>query len=122
MEKAARWPEDLYLADYPQEFRGKVVRKVEAFERFINLNAIAMGILQILALELPRQVYLHFPGWFRTVPKHGYPSEQMVRRAIQAQEQQARILMRSSAGLLLTKFLARKLDPEIEPDMTILAA
>jgi hypothetical protein len=112
METAARWPQDLYLADYPQAFQVKVARKVEAFERFINLNAIAMGILQVLALELPHQVWQHFPGWFRTVPQHGYPSEQMVRRAIQAQDQQTKNLMRSNAGQLLAKFLADKLDPE----------
>jgi len=115
METAARWPKGLDLADYPQAFQLKVARKVEAFERFINLNAIAMGILQVLALELPRQVGQNFPGWFRTVPKHGYPSEQMVRRAIQAQDQQARNLTRSNAGRLLAKFLAKKLDPEQLP-------
>ena len=35
--------------------------KVEAFERFVNLNAIAIGLLQVLALELPQQVWQHFP-------------------------------------------------------------
>jgi hypothetical protein len=45
----------------------------------------------------------------------------MVRRAIQAQEQQARNLTQSNAGLLLAKFLAKKLDPKQLADPPILA-
>lgn len=59
--------------------------KVEAFERFVNLNAIAIGLLQVLALELPQQIWQHFPLWLRTLPKHGYPSEQIVRLSFQGQ-------------------------------------
>ena len=46
--------------------------KIEAFDRFINLNTIALGVLQVLALDLPKQVWTAFPLWFRTLPKHGY--------------------------------------------------
>jgi hypothetical protein len=38
-----------------------VTRKVEAFESFINLNAITLGLLQVLALEMPNRVWAHFP-------------------------------------------------------------
>jgi hypothetical protein len=80
---------------------------VEAFERFINLNVIAIGLLQVLALEMPQQVALSFSGWFRTVPQHGYPSEQIVRIAIQNQRDS--ILFRSKPCLLLHKFLTDRL-------------
>jgi len=40
-------------SDYPQAVQTQILNKVEAFERFVNLNAIALGLLQILALELP---------------------------------------------------------------------
>gem|GEM_PF-3369471 len=40
--------QDLPLAEYPIAFRQQVTGKIEAFERFVNLNAIALGILQIL--------------------------------------------------------------------------
>ena len=49
----------------------------------LNLNAIALGLLQVLALELPDVVWAHFPQWFRTLPNHGFPSEQIVRMVLQ---------------------------------------
>jgi hypothetical protein len=51
-----------------------VTRKVEAFERFVNLHAIALGILQVLSLELADSIWQQFPRWFRTLPQHGYPT------------------------------------------------
>ena len=52
--------------------RLKISAKVEAFERFINLNAIGLGLLQVLSLEMPQTIWQHFPLWFRSLPKHGY--------------------------------------------------
>jgi DDE superfamily endonuclease len=108
METAARWPKNMTLANYPETFQAQVARKVEAFERFINLNAIALGLLQVLALEMPKTVWRYFPGWFRTLPKHGYPSEQIVRLSIQ--HQLASNLVKSRPPLLLTKLLADKIE------------
>lgn len=41
---------------YPEEFKQQVLQKAEAFERFVNLNAIALGLLQVLALEMSQSV------------------------------------------------------------------
>ena len=106
MPKASRWPKNLKLADHSKNFQEQVNMKVEAFERFVNLNAIAIGLLQVLALELPQQVWQHFPVWFRTLPKHGYPSEQIVRLSLQ--DQRDVILSKSNPCLLLNKLLATK--------------
>jgi hypothetical protein len=106
MPKASRWPKNLKLATHSENFHAQVDVKVEAFERFVNLNAIAIGLLQVLALEMPQQVWHHFPMWFRTLPKHGYPSEQIVRLSIQYQRDT--ILSKSSPCLLLNKLLAAK--------------
>jgi len=75
MPPTPQWPQDLPLAEYPIAFRQQVARKIEAFERFVNLNAIALGILQILCLELPNSIWQQFPRWFRTLPQNGYPTE-----------------------------------------------
>jgi hypothetical protein len=107
MPRASRWPNNLCLAEHSEKFHAQVALKVEAFERFVNLNAIAIGLLQVLALEMPQQVWHHFPLWFRTLPKHGYPSEQIVRLSIQSQ--QNAILSKSKPCLLLDKLLAAKL-------------
>jgi hypothetical protein len=120
METAARWPKNLILAEHPQTFQAQVARKVEAFERFINLNAIVLGLLQVLALEMPKNVWRHFPRWFRTLPKHGYPSEQIVRLAIQHQLESN--LVKSRPPLLLTKLLDDKIECSQNPDYQDLAA
>lgn len=109
MTTAPTWPTNLNLSDYPQQAQVQIRAKVEAFERFVNLNAIALGLLQVLALELPQLVWANFPRWFRTLPKHGYPSERIVLMALQHQAEV--IFPKSPPTLLLPKFLAAKLDP-----------
>jgi hypothetical protein len=106
LPESSRWPKNLRLAEHSQELQAQVILKVEAFERFVNLNAIAIGLLQILALEMPHAVWKKFPIWFRTLPSHGYPSEQIVRLSIQ--NQWATILSKSKPTLLLTKLLSDK--------------
>jgi hypothetical protein len=120
MPKISRWPKNLALADFEPPFQAQVITKIEAFERFVNLNAIALGLLQVLALELPQAVWAHFPRWFRTLPKHGLPSEQIVRIALQ--HQQTPILAKSTPTLLLAKLLTAKIKPPDIPAETHFAA
>ncbi|MDE5094942.1 MAG: hypothetical protein O4804_12135 [Trichodesmium sp. St11_bin5] len=47
-------------------------------ERFVLINAIALGVLQLLSLEIHKTVWNNFPRWFGTLPSNGYPSEQIV--------------------------------------------
>jgi hypothetical protein len=108
MLKAASWPKNLVLADFEADFQAQVAHKVEAFERFVNLNAIALALLQLLALQLPDLVWAHFPRWFRTLPKHGLPSEQIVRIALQ--HLQPIVLANPMPSLLLPKLLAAKIN------------
>lgn len=107
MQSASKWPQDLRLGDYPKTVQTQIAGKVEAFERFINLNAIAMGLLQVLALEMPKQIWRDFPLWFRSLPKHGYPSERIVSLALQNHD--LGNLTKSSPALLLVKFLEAKI-------------
>jgi hypothetical protein len=120
MTTAPSWPKNLNLADYPESVQGQILAKVEAMERFVNLNAIALGILQVLALELPTWIWSNFPRWFRTLPNHGYPSERIVQLVLQHQAQE--IFLKSPASLLLPKFLAAKLIPQNPPDTLPLTA
>lgn len=106
MPSAPRWPQNLQLASSTKFFRQSVARKVEAFERFVNLHAIALGILQILSLEQSNSIWQQFPRWFRTLPQHGYPTEQIVRLTLQ--HHAAKILAGSKPVLLLLKFLTGK--------------
>lgn len=97
------WPIDLVLDRYKEKKQQQVNRKVEAFERFVLINAIALAILQLLSLEMPTTIGQGFPRWFRTLPNNGYPSEQIV--LLTLQENSSRILAKSKSDLLLAKFL-----------------
>lgn len=108
LDKTPQFPPNLCLTDYNVAEQHQIQQKVEAFERFVNLNVIALGILQILALELPQLVWNNFPRWFRTLPEHGYPTEQIVR--ITLQHQQAMIFSRSRPALLLPQLLADRIE------------
>ena len=106
IDRLPSWPKNMKMAEYPEDVREKIERKIEAFERFVNLNAIALGMLQVLALDLPKQIWVAFPLWFRTLPKHGYPSQRIVRLALE--NQLAQDLSKSRPTLLLDQFLQSK--------------
>ncbi len=120
IDKIADWPDSMVLLDYDEDIQTQIMAKIEAFERFVNLNAIALGLLQVLALEMPHTIWRYFPGWFRTLPKHGYPSERIVRMALQ--NQQGVVLSKSRPVLLLTKLLADKTRQGKTPDIPPIAA
>lgn len=120
MTRASSWPKNLVLADFDTDFQVHVAAKVEAFERFVNLNAMALGLLQVLAIEMPIVVWSHFPQWFRTLPRHGLPSEQIVRMALQ--HLQPRVLSKRRPTLLLAKLLADKIKlPEPQQQVPLAA-
>lgn len=106
LDKTPQFPSNLRLQDYDSAQQRQIKQKVEAFERFVNLHAITLGVLQILALELPQSIWKNFPRWFRTLPEHGYPSEQIVRLTLQ--HQYPLIFSRSRPPLLLPQLLADK--------------
>jgi len=119
MDKTPQFPPNLCLANYTSTAQHQIQQKVEAFERFVNLNAIVLGILQVLALELPQTVWNNFPRWFRTLPEHGYPTEQIVRLTLQ--HQKPTIFARSRPTLLLAKIITDKTGGSTSLDMLALA-
>jgi hypothetical protein len=106
MSPSSREPKNMNIQDYSDKDRVNIQDKIEAFERFVNLNALVLGILQILSLSMPLTIWQGFSGWFRTVPSSGYPSEQIVRLTLQ--QSAPSILAESPPSLLLTKFLQAK--------------
>jgi len=82
LPKTGLWPKALNLPDVPWPQQQALLAKVEAFERFVNLHALVLGILQLLALEFPQLIVQTCPHWFRTVPQHSFPSEQTVRMTL----------------------------------------
>jgi len=107
MPKAGSRPRNLYTHRKTPEFRAQLIRKMEAYERFVNIAAIALGLLQLLAVNNPDQVWAGFPVWFRSTPRHGCPSETVARLALQADLQRA-ISGGSRGGSLLAETLAKR--------------
>ena len=69
-----KWPKNLIIDQFPVKERPILNRK---------MAAIGLGILQVLSLEMSVDIWQGFPRWFRTLPKHGYPAEQIVRLTLQ---------------------------------------
>ena len=47
-----RWPKNLIVDQIPEKKRPLLKRKMAAMEAFVNLNALGLGILQLLSLEM----------------------------------------------------------------------
>ena len=56
----------------------------EAIERFVNLAAMALGILQYLSLTATSEIWQGYHGWLRTYSS-AVPSEQVVRTVVQTE-------------------------------------
>lgn len=95
-----------YLHRAGDTYRERVYRKLEAYERFVNLSAVGLGILQILAISSTEQVWQLFPLWMRTLTRHGCPTENVVRLTLQ--HELHRISLETTRGLMLSKILERK--------------
>jgi hypothetical protein len=106
------WPKtkvgdkSVYLHRKTPKFRQQVYRKIEAYERFVNIAGIALGILQWLAICFPQAIWERFPLWLRTRPKHGCPTEHVVRLTLQHELHQN--FLKSRESTLLEKILATR--------------
>jgi hypothetical protein len=99
--------EEIYQAYIEVRFR-TLVHLLGGFAYQFWLKAINKTPRFPVNLCLTQSVWRHFPRWFRTLPKHGYLTEQIVRLAIQ--HQQAMLFSRSRPTLLLPQFLANKIE------------
>jgi hypothetical protein len=64
--------------------RHRFDRTVEAIERFVNMAAIALGILQYLSLTCATEIWQQYHGWLRTYSSE-LPSEGVVQNVIRAE-------------------------------------
>lgn len=106
LDKRERGAGNQYLHHVGEELRAQVWRKVEAYERFVNLAAIGLGLLQMLSLRHAEQIWARLPLWFRTLRREAGPSEHVVRAVLLAEAQ--RIIGSSGEGSLLAKILSTR--------------
>src|SRR3990167_911756 len=102
------------------------LKKVElcwlAYERFVNLGCIALGVLQLLAVGFPEQIWQNFQSFLRT-RRNTLPSERVVRFVLAKHIQQQ--LGKVTSGATLRQIHdyhknAGFLDPPLEEDCEVL--
>lgn len=87
------------------EARVLVKRCWRAYERFVALGCVALGILQLMALKFPQQILDQFQQFLRTPPR-GIPSEGVVKVVLAnlLQEQFGRVTPGATLGRIHANF------------------
>ena len=70
------------LVNVPQKTQRLLVDAMNAVEAFVNFAMIAIGTLQMLAIEHAKEIQTRYRWWMRTYSSD-VPSEEMVKRVIQ---------------------------------------
>jgi hypothetical protein len=99
-----------YLHRKTKSYRDAVMRKMNAYHRFIQLGLIAQGIMVALATTKPALVWRNFGSWIRTVRQEVCPSEMVV--AIALRNSLPEFLADNDCAPDLTKFIQENLDLE----------
>jgi hypothetical protein len=82
MPKHSRKPKSNKTQQAPQAKNAKTVQACwDATERFVNLGAISLGLLQLIALKFPEEIWSRFEGFLRTRSRY-IPSERTVKMVI----------------------------------------
>lgn len=97
-----------YLHRKPENYRKAVVRKILAYQRYIQVGVIAQGLLQYLSVVFPKQVWASFGSWMRTIRQDLCPSELVTATALR--QSLPEFLLDSSNGPILVKFIRERLD------------
>lgn len=100
---------DVYLHRKGREYRQMVMRKMDAFHRYIQFGCIAQGMLQYLSVRFRQQVWDRFGSWMRTMNTSQVPSEAVVATALR--NSLAEFLLDSSKEQTLKKFIMNRIDP-----------
>ena len=99
---------DQYLHRQSLRYRQAVRRKVDAYQRHIQLGLIAQGLLQCLAVIHPAKVWNNFGSWLRTIRPDIPPSELVTAMALR--QSWPYFLMASVSGHTLVKFIREHMD------------
>lgn len=71
-----------FLHKQDEQYRNNVIRKITAYERFVQAGIVAQGTLQYLAAAYPTLVWTSFGSWIRTIRPGVPPSEMVVATAL----------------------------------------
>ncbi len=114
MAKITRGSGTQYLHKTSEEYREKVREKMHAYHVFINLAAIAQGLLNYLAINKTEQVWTTFGRWMRTIRKDLPPSEAVTSEALK--KAYLEYFHSKKDPLSFKKFLSTKMEFPINQD------
>jgi hypothetical protein len=100
---------DVYLHRKGKEYRQMVMRKMDAFHRYIQFGCIAQGMLQYMSVGFGQQIWDRFGSWMRTMNTSQVPSEAVVATALR--NCLPEFLLDSPKEQTLKKFIMDRIDP-----------
>ena len=109
MDKKRRGDGDDYLHRKDTDYRSRYLNKVEAYHKHIQTGLIAQGIMQLIAIKLPGEIWSDFNSWMRTMKFSATPSESVVAESMR--NTFPSYLLSLSAHDSLRLFLKDKMDP-----------
>ncbi len=109
MEKIRRGSNTQYMHRKSDEYRCKVKEKMHTYHVYVNLAAIAQGLLCYFAIHHSKEVWQSFGTWMRTIRKDIAPSEAVTSEALR--QSFPELLQSRADPCSFKKFIATKLDP-----------
>jgi hypothetical protein len=97
-----------YLHREPERYRHNVMRKLDAYHRFVHAGIVAQGLLQYLSSTFPTLVWGSFGSWLRTI-RPGIPPSEMV-AALALRNTLPHFLLGGQGDSILAKFIAERID------------
>ncbi|MCP4552519.1 MAG: transposase [Bacteroidetes bacterium] len=108
MTKIKRSSGNQYVHKKSKQYRKAVLRKIDAYHRYVQIGLIAQGLLQYLSSVYPELVWKHFGSWIRTIRPGVLPSEQVT--AIAMRNSFPEFLADSTIMSNFKKFLYDRID------------
>lgn len=119
MPPILRWSGDQDLTDQSFAFQRAVRRKLDAYQRYVQLGCIAQGLLQHLAINFAPTVWVAFKSWLRTMKTDLIPSEMVVAMALRSSFPQ--FLLDPSTEPAIKKFILDRVDYDRMPEVKMAA-
>ena len=108
MKKTRRGDGTKHLHKDSEEYREIYLKKLRAYNLYVQLGMIAQGIMQCLSILHSKEVWASFGSWIRTIRPGILPSEMVVSMALR--NNLFYFLTASFTTLSFQKFLKKKID------------
>jgi hypothetical protein len=110
MDKIKRGSGTQYLHRQSEVYREGIKAKMATYHVYVNLAAIAQGLLCYFAIHHSKEVWQSFGTWMRTIRKDIAPSEAVTSEALR--QSMLEFLKSKVDPMHFKKFLSTKLDPD----------